>query len=81
MIEVKQISSKRDKTKFFKFVIDLYKGNAHAAPNFSMDEFAEFDPEKNDAFRFADCKMFLAYKDGKLAGRAISSCGSPASTL
>ena len=69
MIEVKQISSKRDKKKFFKFVIDLYKGNAHAAPNLYMDEFAEFDPEKNDAFRFADCKMFLAYKDGKLAGR------------
>ena len=51
MIEVKQISSKRDKKKFFKFVIDLYKGNAHAAPNLYMDEFAEFDPEKNDAFQ------------------------------
>ncbi len=34
-----------------------------------MDEFAEFDPKVNDAFRFADCKMFLAYKDGKIAGR------------
>ncbi len=69
MIEVKQISSKRDKKKFFKFLIDLYKGNPYACPNLYMDEFAEFDPETNDAFRFADCKMFLAYKDGKLAGR------------
>lgn len=69
MIEVKQISTKRDKRKFFRFLIDLYKGNTHAAPNLYMDEFAEFDPKKNDAFRFADCKMFLAYKDGKIAGR------------
>ena len=69
MIEVKQIYSKRDKKKFFKFLIDLYKGNPYACPNLYMDEFAEFDPKINDAFRFADCKMFLAYKDGKLAGR------------
>ena len=69
MIEVKQITSKRDKKKFFKFVIDLYKDNPHACCNLYADEFAEFDPEINDAFRFADCKMFLAYKDGKIAGR------------
>lgn len=69
MITVKQISSKSDKKKFFKFVIDLYRDNPHACCNLYADEFAEFDPKTNDAFRFADCKMFLAYKDGKIAGR------------
>lgn len=71
MIEVKEISlsDKRGKKKFFKFVIDLYCGCKYAAPNFYFDEFAEFDPKVNDAFRFADCRMFLAYKDGKVAGR------------
>lgn len=69
MIEIKQVSSKKDQKKFFKFLIDLYKGNPYAAPNLYDDEFAEFDPNVNDAFRFADCKMFLAYKDGKIAGR------------
>ena len=69
MITVKEISTKRDKKKFFKFVIDLYKGNPHACCNLYADEFAEFDPKVNDAFRFADCRMFLAYKDGKIAGR------------
>jgi hypothetical protein len=69
MIEVREISSKKDKKLFFKFLIDLYKGNKYAAPNLYADEFAEFDPQINDAFRFADCKMFLAYKDGKIAGR------------
>ncbi|MGN0805288.1 MAG: hypothetical protein ACI4MS_07895, partial [Candidatus Coproplasma sp.] len=69
MIEVKEITSKRDKKKFFKFQHTLYAGNEHACSNLYMDEFAEFDPKVNDAFRFADCKMFLAYKDGKIAGR------------
>ncbi|MGN0818375.1 MAG: hypothetical protein ACI4L9_05330, partial [Candidatus Coproplasma sp.] len=69
MITIKQISSRKDKKRFFKFLIDLYKGNPYAAPNLYADEFAEFDPNVNDAFRFADCKMFLAYKDGKIAGR------------
>ena len=71
MIKIKEISlnDKKGKKKFFKFLIDLYKGNEHAAPNLYMDEMAEFDPKVNDAFRFADCRMFLAYKDGKIAGR------------
>lgn len=69
MIEIRQISSKKDKKKFFKFVCDLYKDVPQAAPNLFLDEFAEFDPETNDAFRFADCKMFLAYRDKKIVGR------------
>ena len=69
MITVRTISSRRDKKKFFKFVCDLYKGNPHAAPNLFLDEFAEFDPKVNDAFRFADCKMFLAYEGKKIVGR------------
>ena len=69
MIEVKEIFSKSDKKKFFKFNIDLYRDNEYAVPNLFSDEFAEFDPEVNAAFRFAECKMFLAYKDGKIAGR------------
>ena len=69
MIEIVEVSEKRDKKKFFKFLIDLYKGNKYAAPNLYSDEFAEFDPAVNDAFRFAECRMFLAYKDGKIAGR------------
>jgi len=68
-IIVKEISSKKDKKKFFKFLIDLYKGNKHAAPNLYADEFAEFDPAVNDAFRFADCKMFLAYRGRAIVGR------------
>ena len=45
MIEVKEISldDRRGKKKFFRFIIDLYKGNQYAAPNFYFDEF-DFGP-------------------------------------
>lgn len=69
MIEVREISSKKDKKKFFKFQRTLYGKNEHAFCNLYSDEFAEFDPTVNDAFRFAECKMFLAYKNGKIVGR------------
>lgn len=71
MITVKEISlsSKRQKKKFFKFLIDLYAGNKHASPNLYSDEFAEFDPSVNDAFRFCECRMFLAYDKNKIVGR------------
>ena len=66
---VKEISRKRDKKKFFRFLIDLYAGNEHASPNFYFDEMPEFDPKQNDAFRFCQCKMFLAYRGNKIVGR------------
>lgn len=69
MIKVREIHSRHDKKKFFKFLIDLYKDNKYAVPNLYMDEFGEFNPKVNDAFRFADCRMFLAYKNGKIVGR------------
>lgn len=70
-ITVKEISinSKRDKKKFFKFLIDMYKGNPYASPNLYSDEMGEFNPQVNDAFRFCECRMFLAYKDRRVVGR------------
>lgn len=71
MVTVREISltSKREKKKFFKFIIDLYKGNAHASPNLYDDEFGEFNPTINDAFRFCECRMFMAYEGRKVVGR------------
>lgn len=68
-ITVREISTKKDKKKFFKFLIDMYCKNPHAAPNLYSDEMSEFDPQTNDAFRFCECKMFLAYRDNKIVGR------------
>lgn len=66
------INSAKQKKKFFKFLIDLYKKSPHAAPNLYSDEMDEFNPQVNDAFRFCECRMFLAYRGRKVVGRVAA---------
>lgn len=70
MVEVKKISKSRsDLKKFIQFQLDLYKGNDYFVPPLVMDDLATLDPEKNPAFDFCEADYFMAYKDGKPAGR------------
>lgn len=72
MIEVKKISSKKDIKKFVNFQIELYKDNKYFVPPIIKDELNVFDPKINQVFKNADCWLFLAYKDGKIAGRVAA---------
>ncbi len=68
-IKVKEINSKRDQKKFFKFPIKLYKNNSYFVPTLIGDELNEFNPKVNGAFLYSECKMFLAYRGNKIVGR------------
>ncbi|MCK9625628.1 MAG: N-acetyltransferase [Bacteroidales bacterium] len=72
MLIIREISSKRDKKKFFKFAIDLYEGNKYFVPVMISDEQEEFDPKHNGAFSYSECKMFLAERNGKVVGRVAA---------
>ena len=68
MIEVKQVSTKREQREFLDFPLDLYKGNPCFIPPLYMDERKIF----RKAYVYNDCcrsACFLAYKDGAVAGR------------
>lgn len=69
MIEIREVKSKSDLKKFIKFVIDLYDGDKYFCPPLIMDEMNVFNKKKNPVFEFAECKLFLAYRDGKIVGR------------
>ncbi|GAK90696.1 hypothetical protein JCM19298_441 [Nonlabens ulvanivorans] len=69
MIEVKQITAKADIKKFVKFQQELYQDNIYYVPPIVNDEMSNFDPEKNQVFKNADCWLFLAYKGKKIVGR------------
>lgn len=70
MVEVKKISKERsDLKKFIQFQLNLYKGNEYFVPPLVSDDLATLDPEKNPAFDFCEADYFMAYKDGKPAGR------------
>lgn len=69
MINIRQITSKRDIKKFVTFQQQLYKGNKYYVPPIIKDEMDIFNPNKNHVFKNADCWLYLAYKNNKIVGR------------
>lgn len=68
-IEIKEVKGAADVKKFVNFQFDLNKDEKMWVPPLKMDEIKTLTPEKNPAFEFCDAKFWLAYKNGKIAGR------------
>ena len=68
-VEIKQVRDKDELKKFVQFSIDLYKDNKYYVPPLVYDEVATLSREKNPAFEHCESANFLAYKNGKIAGR------------
>ena len=71
-VTVKKVESKKDLNAFIDFPNRLYKDNAYFCPKLYMDEVGTLSKDKNPAFEFCEADYFLAYKDGKLAGRVAA---------
>ncbi len=70
MITVKEVKDKKTYNDFFDLPYILYKkGHPYNVPPLRSEEEDEFDPKINGAFAHSECKMWVAYKDGKLSGR------------
>ncbi len=69
MVEIKEITSKKDLKDFICFPDKLYKGNKYYVPELKNDELDMLIPETNFAFEYSDAKFFLALSDGKVVGR------------
>ncbi len=69
MIDIKIVETKKQKKEFVNFFFKLYKGNKYWAPPFKASEMDMLTPGKLAAHKFCDSRFFLAYKDGKVAGR------------
>jgi len=68
MIEIKEVTTKKDRKAFMRFPIELYKGNPYYVPVLNIDEQAIF---KKDYIYNSTCDVifFLAYDEGKVVGR------------
>ena len=71
-VEIKKVGTKKELKAFIDFHYDLYKGNAYDTPTLFLDDWNTFNKKKNAAFEFCDAEFFLAYKDGKIAGRVAA---------
>ena len=71
-IEIRKVSSKRDLKIFVRFANRLYKGNPYYVPSMPFDDMATFNPKQNGAYDFSEAELYLAYKDGEVAGRVAA---------
>ncbi len=69
MITIKEAISKSEMRDFVTFPFELYKDNPNWVPPIISEEIESFDRDKNPAFTSAEATFYLAYKDGKLAGK------------
>lgn len=69
MIEIREVESLRDLKRFVKFPFDLFAGDPRWVSPLILDELNTLRRDKNPAFAYCEAKYWLAYKDGRLAGR------------
>ena len=68
-IEIKKVETKKDLKKFINFPHDLYRDDPNYVPMLQMAAKEMFSKKKNPFFEHSQVENYLAYKDGKLAGR------------
>ncbi len=69
MIEIKEVTTKKDLKLFAEYPVILYKDNPYYVPSLRGDELSTFNPKKNFSLSKNKIKGFLCYKDGELVGR------------
>lgn len=69
MIQIKEVITKGQLSKFVNFPDTLYKGNKYMVPQLHVFERSTLSRAKNPAFEFCEAKYWLAYKNRQLVGR------------
>lgn len=68
-VSIKEVTTSKELKSFIKFPYSLYKANKFWIPPMLLDEKKVLNKNTNPAYEFCDVKLWLAYKNGKLAGR------------
>ncbi len=71
-VEIRSVSSRRELRTFIRFNYRLYKDCPYSVPGLYVDELDTLSPRRNPAYDFCKAELFLAYKDGKIAGRVAA---------
>lgn len=71
-IEIVKVTDRKSLEVFIQFHYDLYRGNEYDVPNLRRDELGTLSKDKNPAFDFCEAEYYIAYKDGKVAGRVAA---------
>ncbi len=68
-VTIKPVNSRCYRKKFIKLPWKIYREDPNWVPPLIIDRMAFLNPKKNPYFEHSQVQLFLAYKNGKLAGR------------
>lgn len=71
-VNIKTVTTKKELKTFVRYGNRLYKGNKYYVPSMPFDDLNTFNKEKNGAYEFCDVELYLAYKNGEVAGRVAA---------
>lgn len=71
-VTITKVTTRKELKTFVRFANKLYKGNEYFVPCLPFDDMYTLDKEKNAAYEFCEAELYLAYKDGKVAGRVAA---------
>ena len=71
-ITIKKVETSKELKQFIRFNYEMYKDNPYSVPDLYDDMLNTFSRKKNAAFDFCEADYFMAYKDGKPAGRVAA---------
>ena len=71
-VRIETVRSARQLKRFIRFNYELYKNNPYSVPDLYGDMKHTLSPRHNAAFEFCQAEYYLAYKDGRLAGRVAA---------
>lgn len=69
---IKEVTTRRELREFVNFPERLYKDNPYYVPPIVFDQMDTLDQKKGAAQEFCRSHLYLAYKDGKPAGRVAA---------
>lgn len=72
MVEIKQVKTRGDLNRFLDFPNQLYKDSPYYVPDLRPDELSNLNPAKNPAYEHSEASQWLAFRDGKVAGRVMA---------
>ncbi len=70
-IKIKEVITRQDKRNFIYLPAKVHKNNKNWLPPIYLDEWELFDQKKNRSYQYSDTVLYLAYKDGRVAGRIM----------
>lgn len=71
-VEIRPVRTRAELRTFVNFPEKLYRNNPYYVPPLVFDQMDTLDQEKGAAQEFCDSELYLAYKDGELAGRVAA---------